>query len=440
VDRSCRPDRCPHQTPAELEVAVIAMRREHPAWGPRRILVELDRAGLARLPGRSTIYRILVRNHLIDPQRRRRRREDYRRWERSRPMELWQMDIMGRVRLRDGRELSVVTGIDDHSRLCVCARLVWKATARPVCNAFVSAMQVWGIPDSVLTDNGKVFTGRFGVTKTEVLFDRICKENGVRHLLTAPYSPTTTGKIERLHKTMRAELFNQSRFDSIEAAQAGLDAWVVHYNTERPHQSIGDVPPSVRFALCAPPPQPELPVVNVGPDHPKAAAIPASVMPPALRRVNRDGSISLACHRYPVARWLAGETVEIVSGDHLLEIFHHGVLVVSHVARHQPNTNIGGRKQLHPRPRKIRLRPGVPSPAVTRLVEASGVISYAGQSYRVGRKHARKSVQVGVVDDHVEITHDGQVITTHPILHDRSKEHGALANPTGRPRKPKVVA
>src|SRR5262249_27037971 len=74
VDRSCRPDRCPHQTPAELEVAVIAMRREHPAWGPRRILVELDRAGLGRLPGRSTIHRILVRNGLIDPQRRRRRR------------------------------------------------------------------------------------------------------------------------------------------------------------------------------------------------------------------------------------------------------------------------------------------------------------------------------------------------------------------------------
>jgi hypothetical protein len=62
------------------------------------------------------------------------------------------MDIMGRVRLADGRELSVVTGIDDHSRLCVCAHLVWKATARPVCNALVASMRVSGIPDSVLTD------------------------------------------------------------------------------------------------------------------------------------------------------------------------------------------------------------------------------------------------------------------------------------------------
>jgi hypothetical protein len=188
------------------------------------------------------------------------------------------------------------------------------------------------------------------VTRTEVPFDGICKENGIRHLLTAPYSPTTTGKIERLHKTMRAELLHSGRYDTIEDAQSGLDAWVVHYNTERPHQAIGDVPPSVRFALCAAAPQPELPVVDVGPEQAKAAAIPASVMPPALRLVNRDGSISLACHRYPVARWLAGETVEIVCGDHLVDIFHHGVLVVSHVARHQSNTNIAGRKRLNPPP------------------------------------------------------------------------------------------
>jgi hypothetical protein len=75
-----------------------------------------------------------------------------------------------------------------------------------------------------------------------------------------------------------------------------------------------------------------------------------------------------------------------------------------------------------------------------RLVDASGIISYAGQAYRVGRQHARTSVQVGVVNSQVEITLDGRTIATHPILHDRTKEHGALANPTGRPRKPKIVA
>ena len=60
-------------------------------------------------------------------------------------------------------------------------------------------------PDQILTDNGKVFTGRFGPGTGEVLFDRICRENGIKHILTAPRSPTTTGKVERWHKTLRRD-------------------------------------------------------------------------------------------------------------------------------------------------------------------------------------------------------------------------------------------
>ena len=74
ADRSCRPVRCPHQIPAELEAAIISMRKARPAWGPRRLLIELERAGIDPPLGRSTIYRVLVRNGLIDPKRRRRRR------------------------------------------------------------------------------------------------------------------------------------------------------------------------------------------------------------------------------------------------------------------------------------------------------------------------------------------------------------------------------
>ena len=92
--------------------------------------------------------------------------------------------------LSDGSELKVVTGIDDHSRFCVSAMVVRRATARPVCDALAEAMRIHGVPDEVLTDNGKVFTARFGPGRGEVLFDRICRENGIRHLLTAPRWPT----------------------------------------------------------------------------------------------------------------------------------------------------------------------------------------------------------------------------------------------------------
>jgi transposase InsO family protein len=172
------------------------------------------------LPSRSSIYRALVRNNLIEPKRRRRRKLDHKRWERKKPMELWQLDIMGQVFLTDGTELKVITGVDDHSRFCVIAQLVERPTGRAVCAAFVEAMRTYGIPDEVLTDNGKRFTGRFAKVKGEVLFERCCRQNGIHHILTKPRSPTTTGKVERFHETLRREHFNKHVFDSIETAQA----------------------------------------------------------------------------------------------------------------------------------------------------------------------------------------------------------------------------
>ena len=70
-------------------------------------------------------------------------------------------------------------------------------------------MRRHGVPEQVLTDNGKVFTARFGLGPGPVMFDKVCNDNGIKHLLTAPYSPTTTGKIERLHKTIRAEFLTE---------------------------------------------------------------------------------------------------------------------------------------------------------------------------------------------------------------------------------------
>ena len=152
ADRSSRPASCPHQMPPQVEARIAGLRRDHPGWGPSRILWELERAGTAPLPGRSAVYRALVRHGLVDPKKRKRRREDYRRWERGRAMQLWQMDVMGRVHLAGGQEVKIVTGIDDHSRFIVCARVVAAATARPVCLALAEALRRHGVPGEILTD------------------------------------------------------------------------------------------------------------------------------------------------------------------------------------------------------------------------------------------------------------------------------------------------
>lgn len=254
ADRSRRPASCPHQASAGVQAAVCELRREHPRWGPRRIAHVLERSGTVDpVPSRMTVYRILVRHGLVEPGVRRRKRSDYKRWQRDAPMQLWQMDIVGGVMLVDPltgelSEVKVVTGVDDHSRYCVIASVVERATGRAVCAAFARALQVFGVPEEVLTDNGKQFTDRFG-QGGEVLFDRICRENGIAHRLTQPASPTTTGKVERFHQTLRRELLDDcGAFESIEAAQRVLDGWVQEYNSSRPHQALEMQSPADRFA------------------------------------------------------------------------------------------------------------------------------------------------------------------------------------------------
>ena len=249
ADRSHRPASSPGRIASEVEAAICELRRAHPGWGPRRLVHELTRKGVQPVPSRATVYRVLVRNGLVTPGVSKRRRSSYRRWERDGPMQLWQMDIVGGVWLADGSECKVVTGIDDHSRFVVIAKVLSRATGRAVCLAFGEALKRFGVPGEVLTDNGKQFTARFGSGRpAEVLFDRICRENGITHRLTKPRSPTTTGKIERFHQTLRRELLDTcGPFIDIAAAQKAVDEWLRAYNHQRPHQSLNMTAPAGRF-------------------------------------------------------------------------------------------------------------------------------------------------------------------------------------------------
>ncbi len=335
------------------------------------------------------------------------------------------MDVMGGVRLEGGGELKVITGIDDHSRFCVCAQLAPRATARPVCEAFLAAMRRHGAPEQVLTDNGKVFTARFGRGKGLVLFDRICHENGIRHLLTAPRSPTTTGKVERFHKTVRSEFLQGRVFATLEEAQAALDEWVEHYNSERPHQGIGMTPPLRRFELAAAAPEPVAPLEGVEEEAPPG-------LRPLTRLVSGRGTISFEAARYHVGAWLAGEAVELSLRDGLLEITHRGVLVACHARRHVANAKTPARSA-RPRPRPV--PPLSSGPAVKRKVDPTGYVSFAGRGYFVSNRLRGEQVEVRLAGDTVQISQGGKLIKTHAARHDRSKEHGAFSTPEGRPHR-----
>ncbi len=326
-DRSHRVVSCPHRMAPQVEARIVELRQLHPGWGAERLVYRLGREGWDPVPSVAAVGRALRRAGLTSGTRRAGARE-YRRWERGAAMELWQIDVMGDVRLDDGTELKAVTGIDDHSRFCVMVGLVERATSRPVCAVFAQALRTYGVPEEVLTDNGKVFTGRFGFgardgRPVEVLFDRICRENGITHRLTAPRSPTTTGKIERFHGTLRRELLNGVTFPSKAAAKAAVDAWVVEYNTDRPHQSLGRATPAQRFhgpsaiRVDTVTTGPELRVTSMAPDRADGRGGQDWV----TRRVASNGIISVAYQQVSVGKHRGGETVEVHVTDRLLEVW-----------------------------------------------------------------------------------------------------------------------
>lgn len=314
MDHSHRPDGCEHQMSPEIDVKIVELRRRNIFWGPKRLQHELARLGIEPVPSLSGIYRCLKRANLIEPHARKERDKKFKRWERGGPMELWQMDVVGGILLSDGKELKCLTGVDDHSRLCVVAGLMVRATSRSVCDHFANAMRIHGVPQEILTDNGKVFTGRFGYKDTEVLFDRICRENGIDHLLTAPRSPTTTGKIERFHRSLRTEFLQSRTFESQASAQAELDAWVVEYNTVRPHQGIGMVTPMTRFT------HPGISLVGPQVDT-KALSEVRSGPDWVSRRVGANGVVGVAWQQISVGRHRAGRNVDVQISKDILQIW-----------------------------------------------------------------------------------------------------------------------
>ncbi|MCW2781598.1 MAG: transposase [Marmoricola sp.] len=322
-DRSHRPASCPHQISADIEVAIARMRHSHPSWGPRRIVYELTKAGEEPLPSESAVYRALGRLNLIDPSGRRRRDKKWKRWERGAPMELWQMDTVGGFVLADGTKAKALSGVDDHSRFCISAYLMVRESSQRVCDGLALAMRTWGVPGQILTDNGKVFTGRFNRPPVEVLFDRVCRENGVEHLLTQPRSPTTTGKIERFHRALRTEFRTDRVFKDLPTAQGELDEWVIDYNTNRPHQGIEMSTPAARFL------------------RPEDAAVmtiraPAGTGRPSQTRTDgtwvtrRASAVGVVCVNWqqvclgvaargrPVDVWVTEEVMQFYDGDQLL--------------------------------------------------------------------------------------------------------------------------
>lgn len=294
ADRPRRPQKSPARTDASVEERVVALRREHPAWGARKLRRRLQDLGRTGLPATSTITGILHRHHLITPEQSR-AATACQRFERSAPNQLWQVDFKGHFALRRGR-CHPLCSLDDHSRynvlLAACADQK-EATAQ---SRLTGAFRRHGLPDGILWDNGSPWGSGGGgeYTALDVWLLRL----GVRVHHGRPYHPQTQGKEERFHRTLQAEVLARGGWSDCAHVQRAFDEWRPVYNTQRPHEALGMETPVRRYQ----------PSQRGHPETPPPVEYGSGV---EVRRVDALGQISYRGRTWRVGRAFVGLPVGV---------------------------------------------------------------------------------------------------------------------------------
>jgi transposase InsO family protein len=236
--RSRRPKTTPIATSEEVRQRVVELRAQLTAdgldAGSVTIAWHLEREGL-KAPAAATISRILTQSGLINPQPRKRPRSSYIRFQAAQPNECWQSDFM-HWRLADGSDVEILSWLDDHSRYLLSLTAHRPVTGDTIVASFLETVDQHGPPTSTLTDNGRVYTARFGGGRNA--FEYLLPILGVRQKNGSPGHPQTQGKIERFHQTLQRWLAAQPPARTSTNLQHQLDRFREHYNEQRPHRAL----------------------------------------------------------------------------------------------------------------------------------------------------------------------------------------------------------
>ncbi len=299
-DRSRRPRASPTKTDSETEAVVLKVRCEHPAWGGRKIRRRLQILQVADVPSASTITKILQRHGLIDKEQANKHRP-FVRFEREQPNELWQVDFKGEFALTDKRWCYPLTLLDDHSRYSLGVIACRNQQRETVKREFRKVFDRYGIPRAIYVDNGNPWgTSMPGFQHTGFTTWLMRHDIGVIH--GRPRHPQGRGKLERFHRTLKAELLADRQFSSFAEVQHEFDPWRRMYNTERPHESLDLDVPINRYRSS------ERSFV----EHTEAYRYSDRF---EVRKVNSDGKICFHGHRYRFSKAFQGEPIGLSPTD-----------------------------------------------------------------------------------------------------------------------------
>ena len=245
--RSRAPHSSPQATTDQVRDRILQLRRELIGngldAGPVTIAWHLEQENL-KAPSASTIRRILHSAGLIVPEPRKRPRSSYLRFQAEQPNQTWQSDFT-HWRLADGTDVEILNWLDDHSRYLLSCTAHRPVTGDHVVTSFLTATEQHGVPASTLTDNGRVYTARFGGGRNA--FEYLLPLLGVTQKNGSPSHPQTQGKIERFHQTLKRWLAAHPAAITLAELQTQLDAFREHYNEHRPHRALNRSTPGQAY-------------------------------------------------------------------------------------------------------------------------------------------------------------------------------------------------
>lgn len=313
-DKSHAPHNKPNKTTPDKEQAVLEVRRQHPTWGPRKLHRYLADKGVQDLPAVSTIADILKRNGFITPEDSQ-QHTPWKRFEKERPNDLWQMDYKGHFGMLDGQRCHPLTILDDHSRFSLCvdanANEQWTSTKASLVRVF----NEYGLPAAILCDNGPPWgDSANGYTPFEIWMMQM----DVLPIHGRPLHPQTQGKEERFHRTLKKDLLSTTPIRDIRHAQKEFDMFRYCYNYERPHGALELNVPAKFYKTSNKPfvVEPKEPEYDTGKQ---------------LRKVNYKGYISICKHRYYLSESFVGKYLELVPKQEDCVSLCYGNFVVARI-------------------------------------------------------------------------------------------------------------
>ena len=324
-EQSRRPKQSPIKTQEAVEELIVALRKEDPEWGPKklyRLLLTMQSKGTYpsdHLPVPSTIGSILKRNGLITDEKSQKAKA-HQRFEYDFPNELWQMDYKGEFRLLNGTYCYPLTVTDDHSRFNIILKACKDQRYFTVQNHLTEAFREYGLPDMMLSDNAPPW-GLAGnnmqeegqsITQIEKWLIRL----KIKLIHGRAYHPQTQGKEERFHRTLKYELLKHKSFLDFMDCQNEFDRWRDKYNCIRPHEAINFITPAQRYKPSRRPFPEKLPDIEY---------LPGDI----IVKTNEEGRIYIKNKRYRIGRAFPNDLLALRQTDQekTFEVFYGDLFI-----------------------------------------------------------------------------------------------------------------